>query len=253
MSGSPFVTRLTIQDSAYQYPPSNNPYWSKLKDLRGMVFSDNETETHPGHWRDHFKVSNSARHLPLHVEVGCNGGHVITEWAKAHPDQLYIGIDWKFKQIFKGAEKIKKKKLSNVLLLRAHAERLHFMFGEEEVNHLYLFFPDPWPKKAHRKNRFINPDQLHKIARILKTNGTFHIKTDHTEYFEGMIQALQKCADVWEITELNHDLYSHHPAPENLTIPEVTLFEKIFIRDKIPIKSIQLRKLLHLEPSRDNH
>lgn len=243
MSSSTSTIRLPIQDPAYQYPPSKNPYWSKLKDLRGMVFSDNETETHPGQWRGYFKPIHFTRNPSLHVEIGCNAAHVITEWAKVHPEDLYIGIDWKFKQIYKGSEKIKKKKLNNILLLRAHAERLQFIFGEEEVNHLYLFFPDPWPKKAHWKNRFITAHQLKKIARILKTNGTFHIKTDHTEYFEWMIQALKECANIWEITELNRNLYDNHPAPEKLTIPEVTLFEKIFIQDKVAIKSIRLRKI----------
>jgi tRNA (guanine-N7-)-methyltransferase len=234
--------RLPIQHPEYQYPASKNPYWNQLNEIKGRVFSDNETEIHRGQWRSQFSDQIQNPNRPLHVEIGCNGGHVISEWAKAHPENAYIGIDWKFKQIYKGAEKAAKAKAKNLIFFRAHAERLNYMFGPEEIDYLYLFFPDPWPKKAHWKNRTITAESLKSIAEVMKPTGVFHIKTDHPGYFEWMLNAVDRCKDHWTILEMTRDLHQNHPAPETLRIPEVTLFERLFIRDGIKIQSVKLQK-----------
>ncbi len=241
--------RLPISDPRYCYPPSKNPYWTKLNSpspLSFGVYSDNETENHRGTWRSQFQsqMTDSA-HSPasqeLHVEIGCNGGHVILEWAKRSPDKNFIGVDWKFKPIFRGAEKAAAKGLKNLIFLRAHAERISFMLGENEVDGLYLFFPDPWPRKSQWKNRLIHEARLREIAKIMKPSGIFHIKTDHPGYFQWILEAVSNTQDVWETVDLTLNLHEGNPAPEKLKIPEVTLFESLFIRDQIPIQSLKLR------------
>lgn len=235
--------RLPIQHPDYRYTESRNPYWLKLQEFKGRVFHDNETETHRGHWRERFLDATSrpgAREL--HVELGCSAGHVVTEWARRHPENAYIGVDWKYKMIHKAAEKAVKGKLENLLLFRAHNERVAFMFGPGEVDRLYLFFPDPWPRKSQWKNRFLTERSLRAIAPILRQEtGIFHIKTDHPGYFEWMEEAVKKASDLWEVVERTADLHAGHPAPETLTFPEVTLFERLFIKDQIPIQSLKLR------------
>ncbi|MBU6375276.1 MAG: methyltransferase domain-containing protein, partial [Bdellovibrionales bacterium] len=115
-------TALPIQHPEYRYAPSRNPYAEKIKKGPGIVFSDNDTETRKGLWK------NSPEEK-LHVEIGCNAGHVVVEWAARNPHDRYIGIDWKFKAIFRAFEKALKQKLSNIHFLRAHADRIAFMFG----------------------------------------------------------------------------------------------------------------------------
>jgi tRNA (guanine-N7-)-methyltransferase len=160
------------------------------------------------------------------------------------PEAVFIGIDWKFKAIFRGAEKAQKRGLKNVLFFRAHGERLPYMFQAGEIDRLYLFFPDPWPKKAHWKNRFITAETLRDLSKAVKHGGIFHIKTDHPDYFEWMLRAVAEVPDLWEVLELSRDLHKNHPEPHKLQIPEVTLFERLFIKDQIPIQSLKLvRKL----------
>ncbi len=233
--------RLPIQHPDYQYPISRNPYWTKLQDIQGRVFSDNETEAHKNHWRSKFQNPTLAKNSELHVEIGCNAGHVIVEWASLYPENAYIGIDWKFKPIFRGTEKALKRNLKNLIFFRSHAERIQYMFGPREVDALYLFFPDPWARKAQWKNRFIHPEQLKQIAPIMKPNGIFHIKTDHRDYFNWMLEAVEKSSDFWKPIEVSMDLHKNHPAPHTLKLPDVTLFESIFIKDKLPIHSLKLQ------------
>jgi tRNA (guanine-N7-)-methyltransferase len=237
-------SRLPVEHPEFRYPNSRNPYWAKLQEFKGRVFSDHETESNQGRWRSVF------RELPqeLHVEIGCNAAHVLNEWAARNPKIGYIGIDWKYKPIFRGMEKALKRKLDNVLLFRAHAERLSYMFGPGEIDKLCLFFPDPWPKKSQWKNRFITSARLKEVAGVVKKGGIFHIKTDHAGYFEWMETALREvmndpeAKDLWEVVQHTRNLHQGHPDPTSLQIPEVTLFERLFIKDGIPINCLILRR-----------
>ena len=243
----------------FKYAVSNNIYWSKLHclkpEMEGLAYADHQTEAFRGIWRSKFKASfapemaanekDSSR--TLHVEIGCNAGHVVLEWAKQNPDQLYVGIDWKFKQVYRLAEKIQKNDLKNLLAFRANADRLPFMFSEGEIDFLYMFFPDPWPKKAQMKNRTANAAWLKSIAPLLNTKtsgkGVFHLKTDHAEFFEFILAELKSLTDTYEILEMTKNLHEANPQAKLLKIPEVTLFERLFIKDGLPIHSVKIRPI----------
>jgi len=235
---------LPVSHPDYKYPTSPNPYWGKLQESSDLVYSDNKTEHNRGQWLSRFS-SNALGQIPspeLHVEIGCNAGHVIVEWAAANPKGLYLGIDWKFKAIYRGAEKARKRHLENLLFLRAYAERLEFIFGPAEIDHLYLFFPDPWPKKAHWKHRFVTTERLKNLASLVKPGGTFEIKTDHPEYFEWMLEALSPCESLWETLSVSRNLHEGNPLAHQLTMPAVTLFERIFIKEGKPVHRILLKR-----------
>ncbi len=222
----------------YRYSVSKNPYWEKLQGLSNRVYCDHQTEAFHGRCLELFPQAARGK---LTVEVGCNAGHVIVESAFQNPGESFIGIDWKFKPIYRGAEKASKRGLQNLGFFRAHAERLPFMFGNGEIDRLNFYFPDPWPKKAQIKNRFFNSERLRLIAPLMKPGGLFHIKTDHRGYFEWMIQAIQENLNLWEILSVSENLHRDDPAPHLLDFPDVTLFEKLFIRDQIPIHEIKLQ------------
>mgnify|MGYP001569785248 CR=1 FL=1 len=248
MPTRPIGTRsdhLPIQHPDYRYAPSKNPYAKKVEQLGHLIFSDNQTEAYRGAWRSHFPatVGKAAGRKELHVELGCNGGHVSLEWATRNPSALFVGLDWKFKQIYFGAEKAEKRKLQNLIFFRANLQRIQYMFGAGEIDRLYLYFPDPWAKKSQWKNRSITAESFRELAKIVKSGtGIFHIKTDHAGYFDWMLEALQPNLDLWEVIEQTRNLHAANPTPTQLQIPEVTLFEKLFIKEGLPIHSLKLRR-----------
>ncbi len=232
---------LPICHPSYKYFPSNNIYFNKLLETKNIpVLVGNDAEMHRGNWMGIFKkISKTPK---INVEIGCNGGHVLLKWAESNPKDAYIGIDWKYKQIFRGCEKAHQGGLNNILFLRAHARRLNFMFAPSEIDHLYVFFPDPWPKKAQLKNRFLTTKSLVEFWELIKKGGSFEIRTDHKGYYDWIIEALNAGGFDLQTASLVEDVYADHPDPEALEIPEVTLFEKIFIKKRLPIYKIHLNK-----------
>lgn len=234
----------SVSKPEFQYGRSFNIYWDKLNELPpemvGLAYADNKTELNKGKWKEAFKAKATPE-AKLHVEIGCNAGHVSVEWAKLNPADRYIGIDWKFKMVYKFAEKIAKFKLENLLAFRSNAERLQYMFAPGEIDYLYMYFPDPWPKKAQKKNRTANTEWLRSVAPLLSNRGYFHIKTDHQEYFDYILENLSQLTDVYETFEMTRNLHEKHPNPKSLLIPDVTLFERLFIKDGLPIYSIKLK------------
>ncbi|MBS1958735.1 MAG: methyltransferase domain-containing protein [Bdellovibrionales bacterium] len=252
-SKDPYANQMarSILSPDFQYATSKNIYWDKLKNLpsglKGLALTDHDTETHRGTWLSRFlsPPPDNRADAPLHVEIGCNAGHVTLEWAKQNPSSRYIGIDYKFKMIYKFAEKAAKFDVRNLIAFRANADRLPYMFAPGEIDFLYMFFPDPWEKKAQRKNRTADTEWLRSVAPLLRkgdaTRGIFHIKTDHRDYFDFIVANLEELKDVYEILDLSYDLHAKHPNPKSLVIPEVTLFERLFIKDGLPIHSVKIR------------
>lgn len=64
------------------------------------------------------------------------------------------------------------------------------------LDRIYLLFPDPWPKKRHASRRFVNPENLKELARILKPGGILRIATDHKIYKAWTLRQMHDCPDL---------------------------------------------------------
>ncbi|MEK6704359.1 MAG: tRNA (guanosine(46)-N7)-methyltransferase TrmB [Bdellovibrionota bacterium] len=245
-----------LTDTGYRYPISRNTYFPKLLELArqpigfnkaSQVYLDNGAELMRGHWREIFSDQHtpgpSAHDRELHVEIGCNAGHVIVELAKRNPDKLYIGIECKHKAVYRCAQKAAKSGLRNIAFIRGNAFRIKHIFAEAEVDSLSIFFPDPWPRRSQRMNRLISARWLDQVGELLKPSGMLHIKTDHADYFDWIEKEFKKSYlenRAWVNAERSTDLYANHPSPQSLDIPDVTLFEKLFIAEGKPIFNLNV-------------
>ena len=112
------------------------------------------------------------------------------------------------------------------------------MFEENELDGIFYFFPDPWPKTKHNKKRLIQEPFLKSANKCLRPGGIFYIKTDHDDYAAWMEREIKKC-DLFEILLESKDLRAEHP--EHLLAKYTTGFEKIFLEQGIKIKAFVLR------------
>jgi tRNA (guanine-N7-)-methyltransferase len=214
----------------------DNPYHDRLGAFDHFVLRDDEAEKNQGKWNQEVFKRNS----PLMVEIGTGYGEFMIEYCQDHPDHNFIGLDHRFKRSFHLAKKLDKIENKNFRYLRARGERLHFMFNENEVDALFYFFPDPWPKTRHFKKRLFQKPFLDAAAHVLKNNGVLYIKTDHDGYYDWMIKELQN-ENRFKIELNTRNLRQEHP--EHFLAKYKTKFEKIFISQGVLIKAIVLRNI----------
>ncbi len=156
------------------------------------------------------------------LEIGTGMGNFFANYAENNHEMGCIGIELKFKRLYRTYEKCVERGRGDVVLLRIMGQRICDIFDEGEVDELYLLFSDPWPKKAHHKHRVIQPEFLQNVSKILSEQGTFIIKTDDDAYADWIREHIDtsRLFD-YEMT-INED-------PEKRATPEnATEFETIW-------------------------
>ena len=146
-----------------------------------------DIDTRPD-WEELFGNRN-----PLNLEVGFGVGNFIIEMGIREPNENFIGIDFYHKGIRKVITRIAKYEICNARIVYGDAkEKIPLLFAPEELNRVYINFPDPWPKKRHHKRRLIKPNFIKILAEKLKCSGEIHIATDHEAYAMEILDFFEK-------------------------------------------------------------
>tara|TARA_R110000787_G_scaffold137132_1_gene249848 strand:- start:3681 stop:4355 length:675 start_codon:yes stop_codon:yes gene_type:complete len=171
----------------------------------------NNTLELKGNWnRDFFKNEN-----PIVLELGCGKGEYSVNLAKMFPEKNFLGIDIKGARFWRGAKTALEQKINNVGFLRTQIELVDLIFDENEIDEIWITFPDPQIKYTRTKHRMTNPDFLNKYKKILKPNGVVHLKTD-SEYMHGYTLGLLQGLGL-DIEYAHHDVYGTTNAPKEVT------------------------------------
>jgi tRNA (guanine-N7-)-methyltransferase len=177
-----------------------------------------------GKWKKKvFKNSN-----PIVLELGCGKGEYTVNLAKLNPNKNYIGIDIKGARFWRGAKTAIEEKLENVIFLRTQIELLDFIFEKNEIDEIWLTFPDPQIKFQRRKHRLTNTKFLSIYKNILNDSGIIHLKTD-SEFLHGYTLGKLEEMSINPIVS-NHDIYKNLNAPVEATQIQ-THYEKIYLNE----------------------
>lgn len=145
---------------------------------------------------------------PLEVDLGCGDGSFLIDLARHNPSRYYLGVERLLGRARKVAKKAAKAELTNIRVLRLEsAYTIGWLLPDASVSRLHLLFPDPWPKKRHHKNRFVRPENIASIKRILIDGGEFLFKTDHQDYFEWVNDTMRECALLEPLSWTDSDFY----------------------------------------------
>ena len=129
---------------------------------------------------------------PVEIDVGCGRGMYIIDAASARPETLFLGIEVVPKPFYVACERVARRAMPNVRLLRADArEFLADQTPPASVSVVHLQFPDPWPKKKHHKRRVMTPEFAASVARALRSDGALHIATDIADYFDELLLVVE--------------------------------------------------------------
>ena len=126
----------------------------------------------------------------VNLEIGLGNGENLVHMAKQSPDKIFLGCDVYLPGIGSLLNRLESANLNNVRVLVGDInEQLHLF--ELAFQNVYIFFPDPWPKKRHGKRRLINEKFLTFIAKKLKKNGRIYITTDSENYATSILDAIE--------------------------------------------------------------
>jgi len=164
-----------------------------------------------GNWKQNFFKNDK----PIVLELGCGKGEYSVNLAKLFPNKNFLGIDIKGARFWRGAKTALEEKIANVGFLRTQIELVDLLFEENEVDEIWITFPDPQIKYKRTKHRMTNPDFLDKYKKILKPNGVVHLKTD-SEYMHGYTLGLLQGLGL-TIEYAHHDVYGTTNAPKEVT------------------------------------
>ena len=125
---------------------------------------------------DQTVVSNAS--TPLILELACGRGEYAVGLGRMFPEQHFIGIDLKGNRIWKGASIANKDGLKNVAFVRSQIELTSNYFAKNEVDEIWITFPDPQLRWSKAKKRLTHPKFLRLYQQFLKKEGIVHLKTD---------------------------------------------------------------------------
>ena len=124
---------------------------------------------------------------PVEVELGAGDGSFLLEYAKANPARNFLGVERLLGRIRKIDRKGRRAGLANLRVMRIEAVYfVQYLLPACSVDVVHIYFPDPWPKKRHHKNRLIQAPFVELLARVLKPDGLVFLRTDNAEYFGQM-------------------------------------------------------------------
>ncbi|MFC4767367.1 tRNA (guanosine(46)-N7)-methyltransferase TrmB [Effusibacillus consociatus] len=187
-----------------------------------------DPERYRGKWADEF----FGRTAPLHVELGIGRGQFISTLASLNPEINYIGIEKYPEVILRAYEKKRNLNVTNLALICFDVTNILEIFGEEEVDRVYLNFSDPWPKKKHADRRLTSNPFLVKYRQILKPDGEIHFKTDNRKLFEFSLDSFAEAG--WRLRNITFDL--HNSDCENNVMTE---YEEKFAKLGLPIYRLE--------------
>jgi tRNA (guanine-N7-)-methyltransferase len=175
-----------------------------------------------GSWQsDYFKNSN-----PIVLELGCGKGEYTIGLSENNHSKNYIGVDIKGNRIWVGAKYAIENNLNNVAFLRTRIDFIEHCFLENEIDEIWITFPDPQPQSTRKRSRLTNPLFLNRYKKVLKKGGLIHLKTDSTSLYEYTLQVIEENKNliIWQ----TDNLYQNCPDNRQELIQIKTHYEKLF-------------------------
>ena len=169
-------------------------------------------------------IQNCFYHIQeLRIFKRCGPSRYLIKLALENPQDIFIGLELRYKRLVLSAKKIQKNNIRNIILLRERGEFLNEYLAHKSIDYLHVNFPDPWSKKTKRKHRILSKEFLTKMRPYFCSGGELRFKTDHLEYFKTVTQMLQEL-EFYSIVQITEDLHQSAYNKENI----LTEFEMLF-------------------------
>ncbi|MBY0426262.1 MAG: tRNA (guanosine(46)-N7)-methyltransferase TrmB [Cytophagales bacterium] len=174
-----------------------------------------------GKWHSEFFKNN----FPITLELACGRGEYTVGLATLYPSRNFVGVDIKGSRMWKASHHAIENQMDNIGLLRTTIDFLDRFFAKDEVEELWITFPDPRLKEGTEHRRLTHPRYLDIYRKVLKSGGIVNFKTDNQVLFEWTLEVLKE--QNIEILNCSFDLYNSPERP--LAYDIQTTYEKKFL------------------------
>ena len=186
-----------------------------------------------GNWSNNFFKNNN----DIVIELGCGKGEYTVGLAERHPNKNFIGADIKGARLWRGLKTAQEKDMKNTAFIRTRINLIDFYFGENEVDEIWITFPDPHARDIATRKRLTSPPFLKRYSSFLKSGGTINLKTDNIIFLEYTLDVIKEYNH--EIIELNYDIYGSGLDNELTQIQ--THYEKMWLKHGTKIKFLKFK------------
>lgn len=174
---------------------------------------------------------------PLVLELGCGKGEYTLALARRDQKRNFMGVDIKGARLWTGAKKANEEDIRNAAFLRTRIEFIRSFFAPEEIDEIWITFPDPQLKKRRHKKRLTGSTFLNAYRTLLKDKGEIHLKTDNEELY-----SYTKEMATYNQLEILYDTVDLYKSGiENDILSVQTTYEKRFLEEGLTIKYISFR------------
>ncbi len=186
-----------------------------------------------GNWKqDYYKNKN-----PLVIELGCGKGEYSVGLARKFPEKNFLGVDIKGARMWCGAKTAIDENIINLAFLRTWIEMIKSFFGQEEVDEIWITFPDPQEKKRRKKKRLTATGFLNSYRSFLIDNGIIHLKTDNDLLYNYTLSVIN--FNNLELVYKTSNIHKTDPDDELLQIK--THYEQLFLKENKNINYLKFK------------
>lgn len=145
------------------------------------------------------------RSAPVILEIGSGMGEVIFNLANNNPENDYLSVEVHTPGVGSLIRQASLAGLKNIRVIKYDiVDCLKNFIPDNSLDRIYVFFPDPWPKKRHHKRRLLQADFLALLKPTLKRNGCLFLATDWEELAEHMITVCDADSELMNLAGNNH-------------------------------------------------
>lgn len=197
-----------------------------------LIYDDEYIVNSKGNWSKVFSNNNN----PIYLEIGSGSANFTNNMALREKDINFLGVELRFKRLIQAARKAEKLQLENLKFLKKRVDSLKEFIGENELDGLYINFPDPWEGEEHK--RIFGEKLISDLNSVLKKNGKIYFKTDHLQYYLDILELINSI-DGYSVVYHTDDLHNSPYAETNIK----TEFENLFLsKHNMNIKYIEIIK-----------
>ena len=213
---------LKTMPHVFQCPSWHNPQ---------LLNHQNEVVEMKGNW--HSRLFKNDK--PITLELGCGYGEYTMAMAERFPNRNFIGVDLKGSRIYTGAKYVMEQDLENAAFLRSQIALLPHFFAANEVDEIWLPFPDPQRKKCKYRKRLTSEFHLNIYRQFLKPGGILHLKTDSDLLYEFTLELIANN----NLPQYVNYRYDFNETPQHELLRIKTRYEKLNLSNATAIKYLQ--------------